>query len=166
MKQKLQLVVSTLDLDEPQRFSASKLLAHLQGAGNWPEASIHDPSRQYPLMDIEFHGNVGFSVLCFARPSSIGYLAVSVAKLSEPTVLVCLGGQVIEKWPRELFLSSSQARAVVSHFLKSGAQLPAVHWVRLDKFQRKTVHPGGKGLIPLWQKLRQKPGFPLTSEAT
>jgi hypothetical protein len=113
-------------------------------------------------MDIEFHGNVGFSVLCFARPSSVGYLAASGAKLSAPAVLVCLGGQVIEKWPREL----SQARAVVSHFLKSGAQLPSIRWVRPDKFQRKTVHAGGKDLIPLWQKLRQKPGFPLTSEAT
>lgn len=161
MKQTLQFVISSLDLEDSQKFSASQILTHLQSAGNWPEVSIHHPSRQYPLMQIEFHGNVGFSMLCFMRSSSVGYLAASTTGLSEPSVFVCLGGQVIEKWPRELFLSLSRARVVISHFLKTGKQLPTVHWVRLDRFPRETVHAGGKGLIPLWQKLSHKANFPL-----
>src|ERR1051325_9340733 len=135
-------VVYSLDFETPQHLSAAKLLNHLSDSSKWPEASIHPAAeqQQYPFLNIEFHARVGFSVLCFDKPSSLGHLAATSLSLSKPQVLVCLGGQVIERWPRELFLPVANAKRVVSHFLKAGERLPAAHWVRLDRFERETVH--------------------------
>jgi hypothetical protein len=158
-------VAASVDFDKPRRMSPSKLLDHLKTSGNWPEASIHHATHQYPIMDIEFHGRAGFSLLCFDKASSVGYLAAGSSRLSKPSVLVCLGGQVIEKWPPELFLPLSLAKTVISHFFKTGEREPSVKWVRLDRFRRETVHPGGRGLIPLWQRLRRQPQFPFAQSA-
>jgi hypothetical protein len=157
---KPEFVVSSVDFDQPVKFSARKLLAHLRNPANWREASIHPLQTQYPFTNIEFHDRAGFSILLFPSPRAIGTLAASRPRLSEPSVLVCLGGQVIERWPRELFLVPRAAEEVIAEFLIGGKQSKVCWWVRLDQFKRETVHPGGKGLIRLWQRLQSHPNFP------
>jgi hypothetical protein len=119
-------VVSGIDFQVPQRLSAFKLLSHLRDPSNWPEASIHRATDQYPFVNIEFHCHVGFSVLCFDKPRSVGHLAATASSLSEPRVLVCLDGQVIERWPEELFLSGTATKDVISHFLNTGKRSPTI----------------------------------------
>lgn len=115
-------------------------------------------------MNIEFHGHIGFSLLLFPSELSNGVLAATSSKLSKPSVLVCLGGQVIEKWPLELFLSRQVTREVVAQFLSTQVAYEGVEWIPLAEFERETVHEGGEGLISLWNKMRSDPRFPLASE--
>jgi hypothetical protein len=164
------LLVTSLDFAAPQRLSAEELVDHLSTNGNWFEASIgpvraqHEFLAEYPFMNVEFHGRAGFSMLLFIDERSTGVLAAMRAELSKPSVYVCLGGQVIEKWPRELFLAREATVTVLQHFLSTAAQDPSFEWVRLDRFRRETIHAGGKGLIPLWDKLRADPQFPFAAE--
>ncbi len=102
---KSRFMVFGVNFDQPVRLLACKLLSHLRDRSNWPEASVHPSEGQYPFLNIEFHDRAGFSILIFPSPRAIGRLAASRSRLSAPSVLVCLGGQVIERWPRELFLS-------------------------------------------------------------
>ena len=111
-------------------------------------------------MNVEFHGQAGFSLLLFSDEQAIGVMASTQSKMSVPSVYVCLGGQVIEKWPRELFLPRMTAEKTISQFLSQAASEPAAFWIRLDRFPRETVHSGGKGLIALWSKLSAQPQFP------
>src|SRR5947207_202943 len=155
-----EFVTSSPHFAEPVRLSSAQLIAHLRDSRYLPEASIHPTKRQYPFLNIEFHDRAGFSILCFSNYSSIGRLATSTSRLSPPSVLVCLGGQVIEKWPKELFLTAALAKRIVAEFLRSGKPSRDVRWVRLDRFERETVHAGGRGLTRLWQRLQREPSFP------
>lgn len=145
-----------------QPLSATALVTKLQTPGNYPEATVHRPSAQYPFMNVEFHGRAGFSILIFERPRSLGYLATGQSTPGEPKVLVCLGGQVIEKWPEQLFLGGRRAAEVIRAFMLTGKKSPSCKWTRLDRFRRETVHPGGKGLIRAWKELSALPSFPFT----
>lgn len=162
-------VMRSAGIPEPLRLSAGEIVDHLSSPENWHEASIgplhreHPVLAAYPLMNAEFHGRAGFSLLLFPDERSNGILAATRAELSEPSVYVCLGGQVIEKWPPELFLSRDMARTVIEHFLSAATPDPSCPWIRLERFPRKTVHSGGKGLIPMWDKLSAAPHFPFAS---
>lgn len=137
---------------EPTEMSAADLLARLALPEAWPEASVHPPEADFPRLGIEVHPDSGVSILCHEDERSIGFLAATHERLSEPRVLVNLGGQVIERWPAELFLSQADAHAVVEHFLESGRQAPEYAWIRLDRFPRDTVHEG-PGLLARWREL-------------
>ena len=95
---RISLVTYSVDFDTPQDFSAEQIIDHVSTEGNWHEISIHpndygNPfTPQYPFMNIEFHGRMGFSLLLFPSESSNGVLAATSSKLSTPSVLVCLGG--------------------------------------------------------------------------
>ena len=154
-----QFTISSVDFAEPVKLSPARLIAHLRDS-RVPEASIHPTDCEYPFLNIEFHGSAGFSFLCFVNASSVGRLAASASRLSPPSVLVCLGGQVIERWPKELFLTAPLAKRVMTEFLGTGQPSREVRWIRLDRFKRETVHPGGRGLIPLWQRLMRERSFP------
>jgi hypothetical protein len=67
-----EFVVSSVDFEEPRRISTSKLLAHLKTSCNWPEAPIHHPTHQYPIMDMSFTGAPGFR--CLLRQSHLSRL--------------------------------------------------------------------------------------------
>lgn len=165
-----QLLFSSPDIDERRRLSAAQVLTHLSLAENWPEVAVSSPhSRhpaiaEYPFMGLAFHGAAGFSLHVFPNEESPSFLAATKARLSVPTVLVCLGGQVIEKWPPELFLSRETALALLEQFMAERTQSTSCKWVRLDRFPRVTVHAGGRGLIALWDKLKQKEEFPFATE--
>jgi hypothetical protein len=61
---------------------------------------------------------------------------------SSPSVEVELGGQALERWPRELFVSAERATQALNHFLEFGKQDPALEWVRIDGFPRETLWEG------------------------
>ena len=166
------LLFSSPDVDEPRRLSAAQVLAHLSAASNWPEGAVsplttrHPAIAEYPFMSLQFHGAAGFSLHIFPSEKSSSLFADTKSRLSAPTVYVCLGGQVIEKWPRELFLPHETALAVLEQFMATRRRSSSCTWVRLDRFPRVTVHAGGRGLIPLWKKLKLKAEFPFATERT
>lgn len=144
-------IASAIDL-EPTQMSAADLLARLATPGAWSEASVYPPEADFPRLGIEVHPGIGVSILCHEDERSIGFLAATQESLSPPRVLVNLGGQVIERWPVELFLSETDAHAVVEHFLESGRQAPEYAWIRLDRFPRDTVYEGSD-LLSRWREL-------------
>jgi hypothetical protein len=164
------LLFSSLDVDRPRRLSAAQVLAHLSVAANWPEGAVSPPHTrhpaiaEYPLLRIEFHGAAGFSLHIFPNEKSPSFFAATKSTLSAPSIYVCLGGQVIEKWPSELFLPRELALAVLNEFMTTQLRPSSCAWVRLDHFPRHTVHTGGRGLIPLWEKLKRNARFPFAAE--
>lgn len=99
-------VASAIDL-EPTQMSAAALLARLASPGAWSEGSVHPPEADFPRLGIEVHPGIGVSILCHENERSIGFLAATRESLSPPSILVNLGGQVIERWPVELFLAET-----------------------------------------------------------
>jgi hypothetical protein len=67
---------------------------------------------------------------------------VTSRHFSTPSVEVELGGQALERWPRELFVSAAQATEALNHFLEHGTQHPTLEWVRIDRFPRETLWEG------------------------
>ena len=61
---------------------------------------------------------------------------------STPSIEVELGGQGLEGWPRELFVSAQQAMQALDHFLDHGKQDPALEWIRIDGFLRESLWEG------------------------
>ncbi len=144
-------IASGIDF-EPRQMSATDLLARLATPGAWPEASMHPPEADFPRLGIEAHPGIGVSILCHEDERSIGFLAATQERLSEPRILVNLGGQVIERWPAELFLPETDALTVIERFLESGRQAPEYAWIRLERFPRDTVYEG-PGLLARWREL-------------
>jgi hypothetical protein len=56
-----------------------------------------------------------------------------------------LGGQALERWPRELFVSMALATQALDHFLNFGKQDLALEWVRIDAFPRETIWEDREG---------------------
>jgi hypothetical protein len=136
----------------PTPMSAEALLARVSDSDDWPEASVHPSDADFPRLGIEFHPRAGYSILCHEDERSLGFLAATQATTTAPTVPVNLGGQVIERWPSELFLSEAAATAILQHFFESGRQHPAFAWIRLDKLEREHLHEG-PGLSEFWKAL-------------
>ena len=67
---------------------------------------------------------------------------VNSRHFSTPSVEMELGGQALERWPRELFVPWELATQALNHFLEFGKQQPALEWIRLDRFPRKTLWEG------------------------
>jgi hypothetical protein len=78
-------------------------------------------------------------------------------RLGSPTVEINLGGQALERWPPELFVSEQLAYQAVDHFLNSGKQDPALHWIRIDAFPRSTIWEGRAGR-EAWERAKQRTG--------
>jgi hypothetical protein len=146
------LLVSSADLT-PTRLSPDALIDRISSGSHWPEASIHPAGTEFfPRLGIEFHRDIGYSILCHEDELSWGFLAAREPTTSAPTVPVNLGGQVVETWPPELFLTKVAAAEVLQYFFAEGRQNPAYAWLRLDGFQRELVYEG-PGLMDFWSRL-------------
>jgi hypothetical protein len=143
--------VSAVDL-KPTTISADALLARVSDPEHWPEASVHPPDADFPRLGIEFHPGVGYSILCHEDERALGSLAAMQTATTAPEVPVNLGGQVVERWPPELFLPEAAAATILKHFLDTGRQHPSFAWVRLDQFERELLHEG-PGLHEYWKQL-------------
>ena len=115
-----------------------QLLSQLE-AGEAFELSVHAVDRliQYPMMHIDWHRDAGFVVMAFETPESDGFYPITGTQTGEPEVQIELGGQALERWPRELFVPHETAAAVFETFLRTGRQDPAFTWVANAAFARK-----------------------------
>ncbi|MBI3049681.1 MAG: hypothetical protein HYY76_15360 [Acidobacteria bacterium] len=122
--------------------SASEILTEVQSRSAWDGASISPADAQCPLVHIDWHEGHGFVFQCYENEESWSDFLVTGQHFSPPSIEVELGGQALERWPRELFVSAELATEALNHFLDYGKQDPALEWVRIDGFPRKIVWEG------------------------
>jgi hypothetical protein len=122
--------------------SVKRLLTHVQSRPVWDRASIAPADANYPRVHIDWHEGHGFVLHCYEDEESWSDFLVTTRHFSPPSIEVELGGQALERWPRELFVSAERATQALNHFLESGKQDPALEWVRIDAFPRETLWEG------------------------
>jgi hypothetical protein len=124
-----------------------RTLMELQAMGRWdglqifPDAEPEpDGHWQFPRISAgwEDEGR-GYVVQCFENTDPLSYLLSTSEEVSEPEVYTELGSATQELWPRQLFVPYDTALKAIQHFLASGLQDPALSWVGLCNFPRKTV---------------------------
>src|ERR1043166_8853088 len=117
-----------------------QLLSQLE-AGEVIELSVRSPDKlvQYPIMHIDWHASAGFVVMVFESPESDGFYPIIGTSTCNPEIQIELGGQAIEKWPRELFVPRETAAAFFETFLKTGRQDSSFTWVANDVFAREII---------------------------
>ena len=122
--------------------SASELAREVQSRPVWDGASISPLDGEYPRVHFDWHQGHGFVRQCYEDGESWSDFLVTCGQFSAPSVEVELGGQALERWPRELFVPSELAVQALNHFLEFGEQDPALQWVRIDGFPRETLWEG------------------------
>lgn len=85
----------------------------------------------------------------------MGFFLSDAASPSQPEVDIVLGGQVQERWPRQLFVTPALAAKALDHFLKTGTQKRTMHWIQTDAFPRETVWEGRAGR-QAWKRSRNE----------
>lgn len=122
--------------------SVPALLADAQSRPAWDGASISPVNADYPRVHLDWHEGSGFVLQCYEHEESWSDFLVTSRQFSTPSVEVELGGQALERWPRELFVSAEHATQALNHFLDHGKQDPTLEWVRIDGFPRETLWEG------------------------
>ena len=122
--------------------SASELLKDVQSRPVWDGASISPEGSQFPLVHVDWHEGHGFVFQCYEHDESWSDFLVTSREFSAPSIEVELGGQALERWPRELFVSAEVATPALNHFLDHGKQDPALEWIRIDGFPREILWEG------------------------
>ena len=122
--------------------SASEFLAAVETRPAWDGASISPADADYPRVHLDWHEGHGFVFHCYEDGESWSDFLVTTRDFSSPSIEVELGGQALERWPRELFVSAERAAQALNHFLEFGKQDPALEWVRIDEFPRETLWEG------------------------
>jgi hypothetical protein len=125
--------------------SVLELLTQVQSRPVWDGASISPEGAQVPLVHVDWHEGHGFVLQCYEDEESWSDFLVTSQDFSAPSIEVELGGQALERWPRELFASAELATQALNHFLDSGKQDPALEWIRIDTFPRETVWESSEG---------------------
>jgi hypothetical protein len=122
--------------------SASELVAIVKASPAWDEVSVFRGDTQYPCFHLAWQAGRGFILHCFEDAESSGDFVVESSTLTAPEVEVNLGGQALERWPRQLFVSERVARGTVEFFLRTGQRDPSQHWVGTGEFRRETIWEG------------------------
>ena len=125
--------------------AVSEILARLRSGPVWDGASIAPADGQFPLLHVEWHEGHGFVIQCYEDEQAWSDFMVSSVPCGPPTIEIDLGGQALERWPSELFVSEGLAGQALDCFIATGKRDPALHWVRIDAFPRKTVWEGREG---------------------
>jgi hypothetical protein len=126
--------------------SVSELLADVQSRPVWDGASISPADADYPRMHLDWHKGHGFVFQCHDDEELWSDFLVTSRQFSTPSVEVELGGQALERWAPELFVSAEHATQALNHFLGHGKQDPALKWIRIDSFPRETLWEGREQL--------------------
>jgi hypothetical protein len=119
-----------------------ELLRIVQSRPTWDGASISPVDAEYPRVHVDWHEGYGFVFQCYEREESPSDFLVTSRRFSPPSVEMELGGQALERWPAELFVSGEQATRALNHFLERGKQDSSLEWVRIDAFPRETLWEG------------------------
>jgi len=77
--------------------------------------------------------------MVFEDEQSIGFYPSSRVPTGAPEIQIELGGQALEKWPRELFVTLEMAMHIVETFRTTGRQDRSVAWVANDEFARQII---------------------------
>lgn len=135
--------VSFIMSDAPMPIaSASELLPDVQTPPAWDGPSISPANADYPRVHFDWHEGHGFVFQCYEHEESSSDFLVTSRHFSLPSIEMELGGQALERWPRELFVSAERATQALNHFLEFGKEDPALEWVRIDSFPRETLWEG------------------------
>jgi hypothetical protein len=122
--------------------SVADLLADVQSRPVWDGASISSADADYPRAHFDWHEGNGFAFQCYEDGEAWSDFLVTSREFSTPSVDMELGGQALERWPLELFVSAERTAQALNHFLEYGKQDPALEWVRIDGFPRETLWEG------------------------
>ena len=135
---------SSADLDE--------VLGEMERGEAW-ELAVHpiEEFPQFPRLHIDWQRGFGFVVMVFEDEKSIGFYPIVGAKCGKPEVPIELGGQALEKWPRELFVTRQVAAQILRTFLNTARQDASFVWVANDAFDREVIWEDRGGRIA-WEK--------------
>lgn len=122
-----------------------ELLTKLQSGKISGEAVIYPMTGDFPRAMIDWHTGHGFVLLCFDSGTSRGHFLTRGPVTSRPSISLVLGGQAMEKWPTELFVSADLAADGLHFFLDTGRRKPGLEWTRIDGFPREVVWEGSAG---------------------
>ncbi len=122
--------------------SASEVLARVRSVAPWDEASICPARSEFPRVHISWHDSEGFNVHCFENEQSLGQFLVNGREFSPPGIEINLGGQVLERWPRELFVSEALAAEALEYFFDYAEPKPSLCWTGTGDFPRETIWEG------------------------
>ena len=114
----------------------SELLTMLRDGQLWGDVCIYPSVGQFPRANVSFHEGHGFVIQCYEDEGSWSDFLVSTTMMSSPCVATQLGGQGVERWPPELFVSEPMAAEALEYFLDNGKETGSLHWVRIDEFAR------------------------------
>jgi hypothetical protein len=106
---------------------------------------------------VDWHDDHGFVFQCYEDEASWSDFLVTSRHFSSPSIEVELGGQALERWPRELFVPTELAAQALNHLFSVGKQDPAVDWVRIDAFPRETIWEGREGR-EAWERAHPRKG--------
>lgn len=137
--------------------SVAELFADVQSRPVWDGASISPADADYPRVHLDWHTGNGFVFLCYEDGESWSDFLATSRDFSTPSVEMELGGQALERWPRELFVPWELATQALNHFLEFGKQEPALEWIRLDGFPRETLWEG-RAQRDTWQRAHPRKG--------
>ena len=136
---RLSLVSSEVEIPKP---TASDVLARVRSAAPWDEACICAAQGDFPRANISWHDSKGFNVHCFENDHSLGHFLVNGNDFSPPSVEINLGGQALERWPRELFVSEEIAAEALKYFFEYAQLKPSLSWTGTGEFPRETIWQG------------------------
>jgi hypothetical protein len=122
--------------------TASEVLARLRSGAPWDEACICPAQGDFPRAHISWHDSEGFNVHCFENEYSLGHFLVNGHDFSPPSVEINLGGQALERWPRELFVSEELAAEALKYFLECAQLKPSLSWTGTGEFPREAIWQG------------------------
>ena len=133
---------------------APELLGIARGLPRWDALIIVAENEHYPRLHVTWHEGHGFVVHGFEDGESVGFFLATTTSFSSPEIEIEMGGQALEKWPRQLFVDPSLGVEALDFFLKTGKQNGTQHWVRTDAFPREIVWETREGR-EAWEQGKQ-----------
>jgi hypothetical protein len=118
---------------------ASELLGVARELPRWDALIIVAENDHFPRVHVTWHEGHGFVLQCFEDDESWGFFLARTTSFSSPEIEIEMGGQALEKWPRQLFVDADRALEALDFFLKTGKQDGTQHWVGTDGFPREIV---------------------------
>jgi hypothetical protein len=138
---RLSFLSSDAEIVDP---TASEVLARTQAVPAWDGGTICPVEGDFPRAHITWHAGSGFNFHCFVDENSLGHFLVSNDRLSPTAVEINLGGEALERWPRELFVPESLAAEALKYFLEHRRLKPSLSWTGTAEFPRESIWRGRK----------------------
>tara|TARA_R110002096_G_scaffold57426_3_gene145626 strand:- start:2605 stop:3111 length:507 start_codon:yes stop_codon:yes gene_type:complete len=135
--------------------AVSRLLSAVRQAPAWDDVAIFPEGGVFPRMHLSWKEADGFNIHYFADETSSGEFLTDDAEISYPEVEINLGGQALELWPKQLFITQAHAARAVEFFLESGKRLPAQRWVETGGFPRQVIWEG-REQREAWEHARRR----------